>query len=230
MAMFPSIFETSVFTAQDTICLAAIIMRDRWYIPRGKYGGRLLPSRIENRFRADAVEASEIEYWRVNWRLPVVGYRKGWNLLQNSILALPNIIHRLWHDAEKKAYKKHYSHNRHALPWVEVDNVRVIKRPSIVKIEKEEWGPGLDPIGTHWIFILQVITIRSLVTTMKTARCCQMFLVVYIYLSVGPCCLWEVYFYREKIHPIAESKAPYCGSRASSYQWSVIAIIDKYDQ
>ena len=36
-----------------------------------------------------------------------------------------------------------------------------------------------------------------------------------IYMSMS---LLRVRFYREKIHPIAESKAPNCGSRASSCQ------------
>ena len=66
-----------------------------------------------------------------------------------------------------------------------------------------------------------VITIRNLVTiTMKTARCCCFQSCIYIYVNVV---VFAVLFYREKIHPIAESKAPICGSRASSKRLSVVS-------
>ena len=66
-----------------------------------------------------------------------------------------------------------------------------------------------------------VITIRNLVTiTMKTARCCCFQSCIYIYVNVV---VFGVRFYWEKIHPIAERKAPICGSRASSKRLSVVS-------
>jgi hypothetical protein len=73
---------------------------------------------LVHQFRAGTVDAPEVEYCKVHHSpalpdtvpvqdccIPVVCYRRSWTLLQNPIESeSPNIIHRLWYEAEKRAY------------------------------------------------------------------------------------------------------------------------------